>query len=44
VRRFAERAPELTAEVRARQAGGPGQVVDAERLGVLGIREVLGPQ
>ena len=44
VRRLAERAPELAAEVRARQAGRAGQVVDAERLEVAGVGEVLGAQ
>ena len=44
VRRLAERAPELAAEVRAREAGGAGHVVDAERLEVAGVGEVLGAQ
>ena len=44
MRRLAERAPELAAEVRAREAGGAGQIVDAERLEVAGVGEVLGAQ
>jgi hypothetical protein len=44
VRRLAEGAAELAAEVRAREAGGAGHVVDAERLGVPGVGQVLGAQ
>ena len=44
VRRLAEGAAELAAEVGAREAGGAGEVVDVERLGVAGVGEVLGAQ
>ena len=44
VRRLAEGAAELAAEVCAREAGGAGEVVDAERLGVPGVGQVLGAQ
>ena len=44
MRRLAERAPELAAEVRRRQPGGAGQVGDRERLEVPGVGEVLGSQ
>ena len=44
MRRLPERPPELAAEVRARQAGGAREVVDAERLGVARVGEVLGAQ
>jgi hypothetical protein len=44
VGRFPERAPELAAEVRPREAGGAGEVVDVERLGVAGVRQVLGAE
>ena len=44
VRRLAEGAPELAAEVRAREAGRAGQVVDAERLEVARVGEVPGAQ
>jgi hypothetical protein len=37
VRRLAERAAELTAEMRARKAGGLGQLVDPQRLEVMSI-------
>lgn len=44
MRRFAEGPPELAAEVRPRQAGRGGEIVDGERLGVTGVGEVLRPQ
>ena len=44
MRRLAERAAELAAEVGAREAGGAGQVVDVERLEVARVGEVLGAQ
>ena len=44
VRRLAEGALELAAEVRARQPGGARQVVDVERLEVAGVGEVLGAE
>src|SRR3954447_7264592 len=44
VRRLAEGTPELAAEVGARQAGGAGEVVDAERLEVARVGEVPGSQ
>ena len=44
VRRLAERAPELAAEVRGRRAGGAGEVGDGERLEVAAVGQVLGPQ
>ena len=44
VRRLAERAPELAAEVRAREAGGGGHVVDVERVEEARVGEVLGAQ
>ena len=44
VRRLAERAPELAAEVRAREARRAREVVDVERLEVAGVGEVLGAQ
>jgi hypothetical protein len=44
VRRHAERTAELAAEVGPRQPRRPGQVVDAERLGVARVGEVLGAQ
>ena len=44
VRRLAEGAPELAAEVGAREAGGAGHVLDAERLGVAGVGQVPGAQ
>ena len=44
MRRLAEGAAELAAEVRAREAGGAGEVVDVERLEVPGVGEVLGAQ
>ena len=40
VRRLAERAAELAAEVRAREAGGAGHVVDVERLEEARVGEV----
>ena len=42
VRRLAERAPELAAEVGAREARAAGEVVDVERLEVARVGEVLG--
>src|SRR3954451_12190568 len=44
VRRLAEGTPELAAEVGAREAGGAGEVVDAERLEVARVGQVPGPQ
>ncbi len=44
MRRLAERATELANEVRARKAGGTGQVVDTEGLEEAGIGEVFGTQ
>ena len=44
VRRLAERAAELAAEVGARQARGSGQVVHVQRLEVAGVGQVLGAQ
>ena len=44
VRRLAERAAELTAEVRAREVSGPGERGDVERLAIAGVREVLRAQ
>ena len=44
MRRLAEGAPELAAEVGAREARRPGQVVDPERLEVAGVGQVLGAQ
>ena len=44
MRRVAERAPELTAEVSAREAGGARQVTDVERLEVPGVGQVLRAQ
>src|SRR5204863_9260724 len=41
VRRLAERAAELAAEVGTRETGRAGQVVHAERVGVASIGEVL---
>src|SRR5262249_56267531 len=43
VGRLAEGAPELAAEVRAREACGTGEVIDAQRLEVAGVGEILGP-
>jgi hypothetical protein len=44
VRRLAEGAAELAAEVGAREAGRAGEVVHVERLEVARVREVLGAQ
>ena len=44
MRRLAELATELAAEVRARKAGGACHVIDVERLEVAGVGEVLGAQ
>jgi hypothetical protein len=44
MRGLAERAAELPAEVRARQAGGAGEVVDVQGLEVARVGEVLGAQ
>ena len=44
VRRLAERAPELAAEMRAREPGRAGQVVHVERLEVPRVGQVLGAQ
>ena len=44
MRRLAEGAPELAAEVRAREPGGAGEVVDLERLEVARVGQVLGAQ
>src|SRR3954468_9597513 len=44
MRRLAERAPELAAEVRLRQSRGGREVVDLERIAVAGVGEVLGAQ
>jgi hypothetical protein len=44
VRRLAECAPELATEVRAREPGGAGEIVDIERLRVRRIDEVAGSQ
>ncbi len=44
MRRLAEGAAELAAEVCARKAGGSGQVVDTEWLGVPGVGQVLGAE
>ena len=44
VRRLAEGALELAAEVRAREPGGARQVVDVERLEVARVRQVLGAE
>jgi hypothetical protein len=41
VRGLAERPPELAAEVRAREAGGAGEIVDVERLEVAGVGQVF---
>ena len=44
MRRLAERAPELAAEVEARQPGGPRQVVHLQWLEVARVGEVLRAQ
>ena len=44
VRRLAERAPELAAEVGPRQAGRAREVVDIEGLEVARVGQVLGAQ
>ena len=44
MRRLAERAAKLTAEVRARQSRGACEVVDVERLEVTRVGEILGAQ
>lgn len=44
MRRLAEGTSELTAEMRGRKAGRPGQVGNGERLGVAGIDQIPGPQ
>ena len=44
MRRLAERATELSAEVRAREARGLREIVDVERLEVARIGQVLGAQ
>ena len=43
MRRLAEGAPELAAEVGARELRGAGKIVYAQRLEIAGICEVLGP-
>ena len=44
MRRLAEGGPELAAEMRAREAGRAGHVVDADRVGVARVGEVLRSQ
>ena len=44
MRRLAEGAAKLTAEVRAREAGGAGEILDAERLAVAAVGQVFGAQ
>src|SRR5205823_2448479 len=44
VGRLAEGAAELAAEVGAREAGGAGEVLDAQRFEVPGVGKVLGPE
>lgn len=44
MRRLAECAPELTAEVGAGEPGGPGQVADVKPLEVASVGKVLGAQ
>src|SRR5512133_262558 len=44
VRRLAECAPELTAEMGAGQPGGAGKVVDVQRLEVASVGEILRAQ
>ena len=44
MRRLAEGAPELAAEVGPGKARGSGKIVDTQRLEVAGIREILGAQ
>ncbi len=44
MRGVAERAAELADEVRAREAGLAGHVLDSERLGVVRVGQVLGAQ
>jgi hypothetical protein len=40
VRRLAESAPELAAEVTAREASGTSKIIDTQRLEVAGVREI----
>ena len=44
VRRVAEGAAELAAEVSLGETRGPSEVLDVERLGIAGVGEVLGAQ
>jgi hypothetical protein len=44
VRRLAERAPELPAEVGAREPSRTGEIVDVQLLEEAGIGEVLGAE
>jgi hypothetical protein len=44
MRRVTKGAPELAAEMSAREPGSSGEVVDAQRLEVPGVGEVLGAQ
>ena len=44
VRRFPERTPELTAEVRPREPCGSREIVDREPLGIATVGEVLRAQ
>ena len=44
MRRLAERRSELPAEMRARETGGTGQIVDVERLRIPRVDEISGPQ
>ena len=44
MRRLAERAPELLAEVRPREPGCAGEVGDRERVGVAPVGEVAGAE
>jgi hypothetical protein len=44
VRRLAERAAELVAEVRGRELGGAGERLHLQELAVAGVDEVLRPE
>ena len=44
VRRLAEGAAKLAAEVGARKPGRPGEVIDTQRLTVAGVGEVPGAE
>jgi hypothetical protein len=44
MRRLAEGPPELTAEMRAREAGRTSQIGDTERLRVARVDQIPGPQ